>query len=86
MLLKSAVIAGGIIFTVAVLDKWEQAHDTSKYNPGYEHQRRQDRRNKRALDQAQLNVQNSIQKNFPDPDDDPELNVVKIFASLLSFP
>ncbi|MBQ2373267.1 MAG: RHS repeat-associated core domain-containing protein, partial [Bacteroidales bacterium] len=69
MVLKSAVTAGGIIFTIAVLDKWEQSHDSSKYNPGYNHQRRRDRQNKRALDQAQLNVQNSINDNFPDPND-----------------
>ena len=83
MVLKSAVTAGGIIFTIAVLDKWEQSHDSSKYNPGYDHQRRRDRQNKRALDQAQLNVQNSIKKNFPDPDDDPELRCRKNFCKFV---
>ena len=47
ILLKSAAISGGLILTTAwAIDKWEQSYDSSKYNPGFEHQKERDRRNK----------------------------------------
>ena len=64
---KTAAVAGGLTLTFWAADKFAQSYESSKYNPGYENQKEQDRRNKRALDQAQLNVQNSINNNFPDP-------------------
>ena len=43
-------------------------HKTSRDLSGWKHQRRQDRKAKQELDQAQANVQKSINENFPDPD------------------
>lgn len=68
IVLKAAVAAGGLTLTIWAAGKFGGSYSSSKYNPGYEHQKEEDRRNKRALDQAQLNVQNSINNNFPDPD------------------
>ena len=67
IVLKAAAVAGGLTLTIWAADKFAQSYESSKYNPGYENQKEEDRRNKRALDQAQLNVQNSINNNFPDP-------------------
>ena len=63
--------------TIWVLNRMERRYNNSKYNPGYKHQEQQDKRNKRDLDQAQLNVQNSINQNFNKdnndmPSSDPE--------------
>ena len=50
-------------------------HESSKYSPGWKHQEGEDKKKKSALDKAQLNVQNSINNNFPDPDNyDPNGN------------
>ena len=50
-------------------------HESSKYSPGWEHQEGEDKKKKSDLDKAQLNVQNSINNNFPDPDNyDPNGN------------
>ena len=68
IVLKAAVVAGGLTLTIWAAGKFGGSYSNSKYNPGYEHQKEEGRRNKRALDQAQLNVQNSINNNFPDPD------------------
>ena len=50
-------------------------HESSKYSPGWKHQEGEDKKKKSDLDKAQLNVQNSINNNFPDPDNyDPNGN------------
>ena len=64
---KTVAVAGGLTLTFWAADKLAQSYESAKYNPGYENQKEQDRRKKRALDQAQINVQNSINNNFPDP-------------------
>ena len=71
VLAKAATVAGAAVLTLWALDKMERKYESKKYNPGYEHQRRQDKRNKRALDKAQLNVQNSINNNYNNENDGP---------------
>ena len=56
--------AAATMYAAQKLTKYE----SSKYNPGWDYQRQNDRKGKEALDKAQLNVQNSFKENFPDPD------------------
>ena len=76
VLAKAATVAGAAVLTLWALDKMERKYESKKYNLGYEHQRRQDKRNKRALDKAQLNVQNSINNNYNNENDGPPANIV----------
>ena len=71
VLAEAATVAGAAVLTLWALDKMERKYESKKYNPGYEHQRGQDKRNKRALDKAQLNVQNSINNNYNNENDGP---------------
>lgn len=65
-LLPYAVAAVAATATVAF--GAHMAHKTSRDLSGWKHQQRQDRKAKQELDQAQANVQKSINENFPDPD------------------
>lgn len=57
---------GSIEFTPSIQSLW---------SPGWDHQRQKDRENKESLNQAQANVQKSINNNFPDPNNlDPNNN------------
>ena len=65
--MKLVAYATGAAVTLYAAQKLTK-YEASKYNPGWDYQRQNDRKGKEALDKAQLNVQNSFKENFPDPD------------------
>ena len=58
----SAVAAVGVVYAAY------EGYNTLRDQSGWKNQQRRDRKAKEELDRAQLNVQNSIKENFPDPD------------------
>ncbi len=58
----SAVAAVGVVYAAY------EGYNTLRDQSGCKNQQRRDRKAKDELDRAQLNVQNSIKENFPDPD------------------
>ena len=62
--------------TIGLLTLYELSqHESSKYSPGWKHQEREDKKKRADLDNAQLNLQKSINKNYPNPDNnDPNDN------------
>ena len=64
--MKLVAYATGAAVTLYAAQKLTK-YEASKYNPGWDYQRENDRKGKEAQDKAQLNVQNSFKENFPDP-------------------
>ncbi len=62
----SAVVSA--VAAVSVVYAAYEGYNTLRDQSGWKNQQRRDRKAKEELDRAQLNVQNSIKENFPDPD------------------
>ena len=82
--MKFLAYATGAAVTLYAAQKLTK-YEASKYNPGWDYQRENDRKGKEALDKAHLNVQNNINNNFNNDNDDgtPKLNPNKKGASVV---